>query len=1122
MNKKFSTLVVACMASAAFSSAFAANITNASRTVTKIETEKAYQLSNADGSKILVMVPQGEGYTLKLKTATSVTDLNSTLWEIQYSYPNGSASSPDFTFVNKATGIPLQVDPKKATLFSEGTTYSTSNSSYVEMSGSVSTWKWKDFVETQGSPFGTSGLVSHFAKDSIVALVTGATPAATTNNYANSEDVYLVKAHANRSTWNGIHLRVAPAYAGGVTLSAKDLNTKLGTDPEGKSFKLSSTPELKVGTNGNSTLGNIFTDNTLRAWEPAAATNEANSEIYVEQSNFNNGTANTFTGMFLQVIDNDAKKDDPFNDVYLMADTAYINGMYLNNQNCIKFTKDSIKSAEWQGNNYLNKVKPGRNNHAALFTFEYFASQDSIAIKVFKYNTKQTVAETKDGKVTFWGGTPVTDANTVVLNKLTSISEITLGEANMSTSKPANIRFTLGEGTTNRKSINNGVYVIKNTKGQYLAVPIYNTKKATSWNAAEWVTIEADAQDVLRMPAYQWVAVQRDTLSSGLKEISRMALTNREFENVAKDIQLRKDAGATYLFTNEIAEGKDSLIIEAVPASVIANKELGYLNLEDAELAVMTYNFNYLHSYADDKFIGMMEDSVLNVKDGKYAFFMKESKEANYGFTSPYVAGLKQLTRVIYTPYVKTANGDRYITIDAEKRYRMTYDETEAQKFYLKENNFYKPASKEAAQLYYAFINVTETADSTKMGSADQDLNVILRDQVLNETRTSAFAVVPNDAPLYRRFNTELEGAVEGQEDATKILKFKEFYRGEYLMDENNKKFQDEVVNYVGIERADKATGLSFYVDTVVVKGTAGHEQKPQYFVYVDRVVVDPVPGKECQEGDNHVDANGDPTDAAHCVHATPSKAGFTVAKYMVSFADSLSAKDADKLYKFGEYTRVGFVKGLHIGDSLYILTNGFENMEASKLDTAVIRANYKATSNEFNIIDLKAEHTDAHHNYTWSFRYTNPEAAAAVDEDARRFLIESDKKDADNDIAPSKAAWLKSQNGCLVLSDAATSTFENAKTGGDNALIFNIEVGSENDLATDNEEIATSEVTVIAGAGQVTIANAAGKKVVVSNILGQTVANTVITSDNAVIAAPQGVVVVAVEGEEAVKAIVK
>jgi len=77
-------------------------------------------------------------------------------------------------------------------------------------------------------------------------------------------------------------------------------------------------------------------------------------------------------------------------------------------------------------------------------------------------------------------------------------------------------------------------------------------------------------------------------------------------------------------------------------------------------------------------------------------------------------------------------------------------------------------------------------------------------------------------------------------------------------------------------------------------------------------------------------------------------------------------------------------------------------------------------------------------------------------------------------------------------------------------------------DTPTDNEEIATSEVTVIAQNGAVRIANAEGKKVVITNILGQTVANTVITSDNATIAAPQGVVVVAVEGEEAVKAIVK
>ena len=75
---------------------------------------------------------------------------------------------------------------------------------------------------------------------------------------------------------------------------------------------------------------------------------------------------------------------------------------------------------------------------------------------------------------------------------------------------------------------------------------------------------------------------------------------------------------------------------------------------------------------------------------------------------------------------------------------------------------------------------------------------------------------------------------------------------------------------------------------------------------------------------------------------------------------------------------------------------------------------------------------------------------------------------------------------------------------------------------STANEDIEVSAVKVIAGNGQITINGAAGKKVVVSNILGQVVANTVLTSDNATIAAPQGVVVVAVEGEEAVKAIVK
>ena len=66
----------------------------------------------------------------------------------------------------------------------------------------------------------------------------------------------------------------------------------------------------------------------------------------------------------------------------------------------------------------------------------------------------------------------------------------------------------------------------------------------------------------------------------------------------------------------------------------------------------------------------------------------------------------------------------------------------------------------------------------------------------------------------------------------------------------------------------------------------------------------------------------------------------------------------------------------------------------------------------------------------------------------------------------------------------------------------------------TSNEAVSASEVKVIANNGSVVVKNAAGKNVVVSTILGQVVANEVLTSDNATINVPAGIVVVAVEGE--------
>ena len=128
----------------------------------------------------------------------------------------------------------------------------------------------------------------------------------------------------------------------------------------------------------------------------------------------------------------------------------------------------------------------------------------------------------------------------------------------------------------------------------------------------------------------------------------------------------------------------------------------------------------------------------------------------------------------------------------------------------------------------------------------------------------------------------------------------------------------------------------------------------------------------------------------------------------------------------------------------------------------------------------------------------------------AYQYTIQLNNEDVDNEyvVKSMKDGWLYALNGKLGFTNNRPE-----------AMVFTL--GDEE--ATANEATpSVSEVKVIAAEGAIRIAGAQGKKVVISNILGQVIANTVISSSDATIAAPAGIVVVAVEGEEAVKAIVK
>ena len=649
---------------------------------------------------------------------------------------------------------------------------------------------------------------------------------------------------------------------------------------------------------------------------------------------------------------------------------------------------------------------------------------------------------------------------------------------------------------------------------------------------------------------------------------------------VYSTVQLRKAEGGSYMFvygdklTAEYGSvGIDSLFFEKVPAASISDPYLGYRKLEKDSLLVNKYTFNYWHPYATDKYIAKSTDSTLTVLDGKDAFVIDTLTERwnnnskifatvdiPYGYkvsddvAKNRIKGLKTLVRTAYEVSYKDGKGElNEWKVNKEDKFNVGSSATGHQQSYTTYYAFFKENNYISGKHYYAIVNAAYDNYSNatkyvlgyqKAGVSDYDGAATLKNQVLGETRTSAFAIEPDNTPLYRRFSSlELEG---NEGDKADTLRFIEKYRKEYLQVENNKNFMKEGIDFLGIYTPDKTEdGLSFIVDTAWVNRGSGNI-KPQYLISIDRNDFEGVEGVPCTEDDHHFTAEGKPTDKWHCVHAKPAVPGFERGKYLINFHDfankygwsTLSNGEQDADYMWKKYDRAGFVEAIRVADTLYILRDEFKNLPNEKINFADLNkaeedawtAAKKAGVSEDEFVSHKYILSGDNHKYvTWSMRFVNKEVAANEVEADRAFLFESMKSkhvpgynnSAMGDIAPTYAAWLRMQNGCLVLSDDRSSNFDEMNTGGDDALIFNVEQGD--DIATDNETIdAVEGISVVAGNGTVTVQGAAGKSVVITNILGKVIAETVLTSDNATISVPAGIVAVAVDGEEAVKAIVK
>ena len=763
---------------------------------------------------------------------------------------------------------------------------------------------------------------------------------------------------------------------------------------------------------------------------------------------------------------------------------------------------------------------------------------------------------------------------------------------------------------SDRVSIPSDLYLIRNTDGQYLHVPLYSAHDSAVWTYLdEFVHPE-------ELPSFQWIVEKRYRNS----ENSPINIINREFGHrvgnkyglAFENVQLKKDMEhfsfrtdrwrwneekkvnertTTFDAAKSNMSEKNGATFIALPKKYKNDPLLGYQWINPDTSIVNLYAFNYASGIDDSRYISTAKNFDMNAyprtdtflyigaKDNfDVAYFRMDTIGAENGKLNEYgykvvsnknqVDGLVTLKRQAYrlnfeNPF-KYCLGTLSVSNAAQHFYslssRLTAPLTNIlgrPVFYLRDVYMENDGVKDFALVQVMDTVAMQSADSTQLktymtqtlGSQISDLmmrnlriagkfNPGLFVMAVDEptlklkfdyrgnsvTRVSTFRLKKDADPIYRRFNTELEGKVG--DDSPRTMKFfrtSSMTTGKDYLFENTGALTDQKAyykgprNYLGLvsSNSNPNAKTSIFVDTAYVNRGTGYI-KPQYLLMIRPSIVSDTLG---------CDDNGELT-----IHLP----GYRRGMYLINATDSANMErtagvdDERNTYLWNtQWERFVFTDAIHANDALYILggadlSNLYTKVDAKGNAKALDLAKLDAVSDttpaapKNGKIRKIALGNNYHKDCVFSFRLVERGSPQ------KDFLIESETAyrgepitNRNPMIAPCIGGWLKIQNGVPVIS---RSDEEKRIPEGD---LFNVEMTSE-DPVSNVVVPATTGVKVVAENGSVTVLNASGKRVVISNVLGQTVANTVLTSDRATVSAPKGVVLVAVEGEPVVKALVK
>ena len=619
-------------------------------------------------------------------------------------------------------------------------------------------------------------------------------------------------------------------------------------------------------------------------------------------------------------------------------------------------------------------------------------------------------------------------------------------------------------------------------------------------------------------PEAQWLVSSADLSSN------RFTLMNRERGIEIENIQLREREGGKFevYASGEVIDGD----IVTIKESKKANNFQGYKNYTETDLRSNNFYLGQYHAILGNENAYFVENHNNSHKIGAVAekedadrwklhFAMKPNEDtekytevdtlyivreyATLGTDGKLLAkgaeGVKTDTLAIMPYTFQKVSNREFVNFDSKPNFEYYYCDPDNKDN--SESN-YTVATRFALKVKpngYNFVEINGRGTNASLS----DSKVYLANSAENGSLERLHTYAPDNNSIMvveEAYASEYHKIAATWGDTIKLFREENDAQVLYEKKEAKAVVANDTLSFLNIDNEYQFdVNPAIFADTAYINRWDNGVLNTTY-QYLLAVNVDPTKSYYCPYNPTHNTDEWREENGGPCADAKENRAVY--GRFLVNLIDTANVYGVNHIHnnwyvnedEAGEFkAKLAFVDGVHTNDTLYLTRQGGETVKVA-MDTP-----------DFNVAKF-------------AFRYVDADKKTFKIQTQYKAYLGSDKQYEtaedfaevyeDNENLVSNEGYLKWVNGTLVVVE-----------GYEKGDVFGIEENYEGD-PTANESInaANSNIVVAGVNGAVVVKSAEGKNVIVSTILGKVVANEVVSSDNATIAAPQGVVVVSVDGE--------